>query len=392
MQWTFVTSGFPWPLTSGTWLRVFHQARALLAGGDSVRILCRSRGDDAPGLAAYADAGVEVVRIETPEPPIRPRHALGVCVFDGEFAPVVAQWAKQSDVMVLVNPGALQYAPEARACKRVIADLGDDPILEERRKLFGDLRPGAFLRRLKFCWGFDRDARRYCRDVDTVVMVSETDRVSFARRHRKVSVETVPGGVDVNYFSQTPVAAPEAQPTIYFPGNFAHPPNRDAAELLATKIAPVLRKSVPDLRVVLLGANSPESWEKIKSEHLIVTGFVDDMRDWMAASHAVILPMRIGTGVKNKLLEAWAARRPVIATTLSTQGIAAEAGENLLVADGAEAMADAVQKILQNSILASKLADNGYETVMRDHSWEAVARCYRRIACGPSHRNECAMS
>ncbi len=386
MQWTFVTSGFPWPLTSGTWLRVFYQARALVALGDAVRVLACTRGDDEEGIAHYQAAGVEVQCITTPQPAKRARAAMGVCVFDPEFAKAVSQWASQTDVMVLQNPGAFQYAPEARACECVIADLGDDPALEERRKLFGCWCPLVFARRVKFLLGWRRDAKRFSRDVDAVVMVSDEDRDSFARRHRSARVETVPGGVEVDYFSQTPAPQADDPPTICFTGNYSHPPNCDAAEMLARAVAPEIWKTMPEVRVVLAGGNPPPSLTSLAGDRVVVTGFVDDLRDWLGRSHAVVLPMRIGTGVKNKLLEAWAARKPVVCTTLATQGIAAVDGENLLVADTPATLAAAAVKVLQNSTLAERLADNGYGTVVRNHSWDAVARCYRDIAHGLVNR------
>ena len=380
MQWTFTTSGFPWPLTSGTWLRVFHQARALVAMGDGVRVVACTRGDDAEGVAQYEAAGVEVQRVATTPPAKRARAAMGVCVFDPEFAAAIGEWATQTDVMVLVNPGAFQYAPEARACGCVIADLGDDPALEERRKLFDCWCPVVIARRLKFLMGWRRDAKRFSRDVDAVVMVSDTDRDSFARRHGSAVVETVPGGVDVDHYSKTPAAGADGPPTICFTGNFSHPPNRDAAEALAKQVAPEIWNTHPDVRVVLAGANPPPSLAALANDRVVVTGFVDDLRDWLGRSHVVVLPMRMGTGVKNKLLEAWAARKPVVATTLATQGIEAVDGENLLLADSPKALAAATVKLLHDSTLVARLADNGYGTVVRNHSWEAVARCYRRAA------------
>ena len=104
---------------------------------------------------------------------------------------------------------------------------------------------------------------------------------------------------------------------------------------------------------------------------LTVTGAVADMRSWLAAANLVVAPLRIARGVQNKVLEAMAMARPVVASPAAFEGIEAEPGRDLLVADGAPAMAAAINALLADPGRAAALGRAARARVEADHAWQS---------------------
>src|SRR5207237_2965803 len=104
-----------------------------------------------------------------------------------------------------------------------------------------------------------------------------------------------------------------------------------------------------------------------------VTGAVADVRSWLSRASVYACPMRSGTGIKNKLLEALANGLPAVATTLAAQGLAVRSGRELVVEDQAERFAAAVVKLLRDRSAAERMGTEGAEYVSRHHAWGAVA-------------------
>lgn len=103
------------------------------------------------------------------------------------------------------------------------------------------------------------------------------------------------------------------------------------------------------------------------------TGFVDDVRPYVSNARAVVIPMVTGTGIKNKLLEAWAARKPVVATPLACQGIPAIDGSNILVGKNADEIASAICRVWEDDNLSEQLANGGNEIVVNEFAWCQMA-------------------
>ncbi|NLF30011.1 MAG: glycosyltransferase [Planctomycetes bacterium] len=374
MRWLFVTAAFPWPLDHGTYLRVYHLARTLAAGGDDVALL--APGDDPDGRRAYAQAGVRVLDGPAAGPP--PGAYRGAHPPDEALARAVARRAGDADVAVLVHARTLQHAPAARPA-RVVADLVDDLVVEEGRKLWRDLRPPAWARRAQFLARQRACERRLVPSIDLATFVSDVDARAFARRHRGAAVGVVPNGVDAAHFAP-PGPPGSVSPTVVFVGRLAHPPNADAARWLLGPVASHLRRLEPAARIVIVGGDAPPDLQALAGPGDRITGRVEDVRPWLWDAAAVALPMRIGTGVKNKLLEAWAAGKAVVATPLACQGVPAAPGENLLVAEGPSALAESIASLLRDPAMRDRLGRRGRQTVLDHLTWQAAGAALRRLA------------
>ncbi len=211
---------------------------------------------------------------------------------------------------------------------------------------------------------------------------SVRDADGFHRRHKRSPVRVVANGVDTEFFAppRQPASAPDAPADVVFLGHLSHPPNLDAAWYLLREIAPRLRALAPAARCVILGAQPPPEMLALRSQTVEVTGWVEDIRPWLWRCRVAVLPMRVGTGIKNKLLEAWACGCPVVATTRACQGIPARHGDNLLVADTPQEIAAAAARIINDEDLRLALGRRGRQTVLDNFTWSAAAQLLKTIA------------
>ena len=370
MRWLFVTTEFPWPIAHGTWLRVYHLARSLVRGGDDVALFAHGAAPEA--MAAYIAFGATVLS--------EPKDCRTDCRAepydsDPDLAEGIARHSGSYDVVVLTHSRTLQYSSHAAGAACVVADLVDDLLLEESRKLWRDLRPGRWIRRLLFLVRQRRYERCFLNPVRQVTFVSDVDAHSFSRRHRRQRVAVVRNGVDVSFFDPAapPQDHPVDRPSVVFLGHQSHPPNADAALSLVRDIAPLIWQAQPRAKVVIVGPSPSPALRSHAGENVEITGWVDDVRPWLWRATVIALPMRIGTGLKNKLLEAWAARCAVVATSLACQGVPARHGENLLCADTPRAVAGAVVSLIGDRTLRHRLGAEGQKTVREHLTWPGAA-------------------
>jgi len=211
---------------------------------------------------------------------------------------------------------------------------------------------------------------RYEHDIfgkfDTKTIISNPDRDLIPHPlHDEVVI--IPNGVDHTYFS--PLKTPKIHDVV-FTGNMGYPPNIDAARFTAEEIFPLVLKKFPEATLLIAGATPHSKVQALQSNHITVSGWVPDIRDSYASSRIFIAPMRIGTGLQNKLLEAMAMELPCITSELANQALGAKENEEILVGTTAEEYADHIIHLLHNESFAHSLAENGHAFVKKIFSWE----------------------
>lgn len=209
-----------------------------------------------------------------------------------------------------------------------------------------------------------------------VTVVSERDRDELLSLNPALPVTVIPNGVDTVYFRRA--RARRKARALLFVGNYEYAPNVDAALHLATEILPQVQKRVPDVKLWLVGNAPPPELLALAGESVRVTGRVPDVRPYLARAAAFVCPLRLGAGIKNKILEALAIGCPVVATPISVDGIAVRDGDSALIAEG-QALVDAIMRLLNDAILQQRLADNGRALIEAQYSWSRVAEVYEDV-------------
>jgi glycosyltransferase involved in cell wall biosynthesis len=221
-----------------------------------------------------------------------------------------------------------------------------------------------------------RFERRYTRRFDLVVALSEIDADWIRRHYRPRRVAIVPIPVDADYFA--PADRLQERPhRIVFPGLMNHPPNVDAAVFFATEVLPAIRQALPDAEFFIVGKNPTPAVQALgELPGVTVTGAVPDTRPYLAEAAVVVVPLRFGSGVRHKILEAWAMQKCVVSTTLGAEGLAYQDGVHLAIADGAEALAGTITKALRDPDYRDRLRLGGRAVATALHDPERTARHY----------------
>ncbi|HJS84949.1 MAG TPA: glycosyltransferase family 4 protein [Acetobacteraceae bacterium] len=227
-----------------------------------------------------------------------------------------------------------------------------------------------------------RYARRGFRAFAATICVGETD-AAWLRRMGGKRIYVVPNGVAL-----PDEAPPHAEhPVLSFTGTLDYHPNVDAALFAARAVFPHVRAALPEARLLIAGRRpAPEIRHLAALPGVEVIADVADMRAVLARTRVGLAPMRAGSGIKNKVLEAWACARPVVMTRVAANGLSVPEGHAGLIRDAAEAQAEAAVRLLREPGRAAVLGGLARAHVVTAFSWARQADCLDRIlrAVGPS--------
>jgi sugar transferase (PEP-CTERM/EpsH1 system associated) len=255
---------------------------------------------------------------------------------------------------------------------------------EKWRRLGAQMRwPASWLHRRESARlrVFDQEAVGRC---DVCLFVSRAEARAFQELIPAVTakVRVVPNGVDHAYFSpedRHPPPLGTGGPIIAFTGDMSYRPNQDAVLWFAREILPEVLASRPGVRFVVVGRR-PSSRLRRAGAHLsfALTGTVPDVRPYLSQAAVVVAPLRIAQGVPNKVLEAMAMAKAVVATSAAAAGLELQVGQDILVADHSSAFAAAVTAALDPA-LAARVGANARARVVADYPWAASLSCLERL-------------
>jgi len=184
-------------------------------------------------------------------------------------------------------------------------------------------------------------------------------------------VETVENGVDVDFFRPT-----EDQPdsaSMIFSGAMDWRPNQDAVEYLVHDILPRIRESEPEAEFRVVGREPSAAIRELDHiDGVSITGTVDDVRPYMARAALCVVPLRIGGGSRLKILAAMAMGKPVISTSIGAEGLDVTDASNIIIVDGAEAIAGAVLEGFRDPVRMAEIATAGRRLVEEQYRWESL--------------------
>ena len=210
--------------------------------------------------------------------------------------------------------------------------------------------------------------------VDQSVFVSEAEVDFFVSRQTgdfKAVITSLPNGVDCAYFDTAAidVAQPEV-PCVSFTGAMDYKPNVDAIVWFLDHCWVSVRKAIPTAELYIVGGKPAPALRSVNGKNgIVITGRVDDVRPYIASSQAVIAPLQIARGIQNKVLEAMAMSRPVVATSEAFTGIEAVMGEDIIIADTPVVFTDAVIALLSDTGYGDQMGKMARASVLENHSW-----------------------
>jgi len=211
-------------------------------------------------------------------------------------------------------------------------------------------------------------ARRF----DRVTMVSSLDRDCLLAVNNNIPVSVVPMGVDLEYYQP---GHEEYGPNLLFTGTIRYFPNKDAVLYFYNEIFPLIRNAVPNVKFYVVGNYPPQKISKLMSNgDIVVTGHVEDVRPYFDKSAVFVCPLRSGSGMQAKILEAMAMGVPVVTTSMGFEALEADAGKDIIVADGAKKFADEVIKLLKDKERRQNVAQSARKLVEQKYGWSSVVK------------------
>jgi len=427
MRILFLAHRVPYPPNKGDKIRSYHECR-YLSERHEVWLACLADDPTDLGYVEVLSRDCRAVTCELIGRGSARRRALARLVRGGpmsvayfhnpRLAATVSRWlaTERFDVVLAFSSQMAQYVwppdppPERREPSGPlrqpprVMDLVD--VDSEKFRAYGERAPRRAGRqkptpakRPPTRWVYAAEARRLARyeteiarRFDLVILVSEAEREVFERvtgshrsrgsaaRHGPSEPDglrplAVPNGVDVDYFT---LGDERPWPyTMVFAGAMDYAPNIDAVTWLVHDVLPRVRSRIVDaggsdrVRLRIVGASPTRAVRRLaRVDGVEVLGTVPDIRPYVRTAAVSLAPMRIARGIQNKVLEAMAMGVPVVTTAAGLEGLACRPGEDLLVADDADGMAEATVRVLTERPLAQQLSERGRAYTCARHAWE----------------------
>jgi sugar transferase (PEP-CTERM/EpsH1 system associated) len=224
----------------------------------------------------------------------------------------------------------------------------------------------------------ERYERHVANTFEESWLISQADRLALARACPGANIRVVTNGVDRDRFYPTGQACDPNR--LLFVGHMSVPHNVDAVTYLVKDVLPSIRERIPACTVRIVGANPSDEVQCLAEDPAVeVTGFAPDLNKELNRAAVFVAPLRFAAGIQNKILEAMAAGRPVVTTSLVNEGLGARPEYEILVADDAEALASRCVRLLQDRSLRDQLGQAGLNYVQRTHDWANVLVRMREI-------------
>jgi glycosyltransferase involved in cell wall biosynthesis len=220
-----------------------------------------------------------------------------------------------------------------------------------------------------------------CKLFDLNIVVSDLDKKRLLSIVDNLRVEIIPNGVDINYFR--PMKNESKKQNLIFAASLDWYPNEDAVIYFIKDIWPFVKKRYPTVRFTIVGRNPSRRIKKLVKDDsfLRLTGFVEDVIPFFTEADVYVCPIRDGGGTKLKLLDAMAAGKAIVTTSIGAEGLEVKNEIHLLIADDPERFALQIIRILDNPKLGNQLGENARKLVEDKYSWENIGNKLNNIYC-----------
>jgi len=382
MRILFITHLLPYPPDRGGYIRTYNILRCLSENHNVDLVSYLFREEDKKYIKEFGSICNEVNVIPLRRSPIFPNLLFSLFSnlpfsylrdYSKKMKNLITRKIEENeyDIVFEEQLNMVGYVPERIKAFRIYANILIGAMMMDRyshhqknpiKKILAKIESNK-LKKLE---------KKTCSEVDLVITISDEEKDVIKNWGIPIDkIITVGMGVDTDKFR--PVSLNNDSMNIVNLGLARFPPNVDAIFYFYNEIYPKIKKKLPDARSFVVGAEPPKSVQRLEEDKSIkVLGFVDNLDEFLIETGVFIIPLRIGGGVKVRLMNALAMGLPIVTTSIGVEGIEATHMEDLIVSDTAEEFAEAVIKILTNQELKKKLCINGPRLINNKYSWEII--------------------
>ncbi len=397
MKILILTPQLPYPPQQGTSLRNFHIIRGL-AERHELTLLSFLEENQTAEPQAIAPLRALCQQIETVAVP---RRSLAVRLWQlvssrlpdmahrlhsPPFALALRRLLAENhfDVVQVEGIELARYMDAIRIASetRLVFDNHNAETELQRRNFLTDLAQPRRWPAAAYSWVQVRRLRRFerwaCVTADAVVAVSEADRIHLQSLLPNVQspISVIPNCIDTQAYQQpvTPLSF-----DLLFSGKMDYRPNVDAVLWFADEVWPLICQRRPSTTWVIVGQKPHERLDRLRGlPGVTMTGWVENIRPYLAGAQVVVIPFRIGSGTRLKLIEAMAAGRAIVSTPVGAEGFPVRHGDHLLLAETAEEMAAAVLQLLDRPEKQKHLGKMAQEFVQQ-YDWRYVVPKFEEL-------------
>lgn len=268
---------------------------------------------------------------------------------------------------------------------KVVFDAHNAETELQRRNMLADLgRPRRWPAAL-YSWVQVRRLARFerwvCEEADWVTAVSETDKHHLQAHHFQSPISVIPNCIDIQNYEEQ--ARTEERPgfshDLVFSGKMDYRPNVDAVLWFAEAVWPGIKAVRPSTTWAIVGQKPHPRLNHLRRlEGVTVTGWVEDIRPYLAGGRVFIMPFRVGSGTRLKLIEALAAGKAIVSTAIGAEGFPVANGRDLLLANSATEMTTAVLRLLEDPQERTRLGAAARQFA-RNYDWRVVMPQFETI-------------
>ena len=383
MRILFLSPTVPFPLTDGGRIRVYNLLKQIAQKSDVTLLALETQPTDADGIAELQTLGIQVHLV--PNAPTLPRVSLGTLTkafFKGQpitvaryDVPTYRQKLKElltNEIFDLVHYEMFHIAQfhTETDLPGVLSQQNVDSAIW-RRLCSETINPFY-----KFAYwtqqlAFQRYERLLSPKFDAVTCTSDIDAAVFAQHCAKDAIKIIPNGVDITHYR--PDFTAEAPAHLIYIGSMDWYPNEDAVAFFAEEVLPSIQSKVPNVQFSIVGGNPSARVQKLaEQEGVTVTGRVPEIKPYFAEATVFVVPLRIGSGTRLKILEALAMGKAIVSTSVGAEGLDLRDGEEIFIADEPAAFTDAVTRLLTDAELRRRIGENGRARVEQDYDWRSI--------------------
>ena len=390
MKILFLSPTVPFPLTDGGRIRVFNLLKQIATKNEVTLLALETQPTDADGVAELQGLGVQVHLV--PNTSTLPRVSLGTLVkaflrrqpitvarydlpaYRQKFKELVA--TETFDLVHYEMFHTAQFHTETNLPKVLSQQNVDSAIW--RRLCSETVNPFY-----KFAYwtqqlAFQRYERVLSPKFDAVTCTSDIDAAVFQQHCSEDIIEIIPNGVDVRHYQ--PDFVSEAPAHLIYIGSMDWYPNEDAVGFFADEVLPQIQENVREVRFSIVGGNPSARVEKLaERDRIVVTGRVPEIKPYFAEATVFVVPLRIGSGTRLKILEALAMGKAIVSTSVGAEGLDLRDSEEIFIADEPAAFADAVTRLLTDDSLRRRIGERGRARVEQDYDWRSIGEKLHRL-------------